>query len=207
MSQIKTASLVSYMTIITNILVGLILTPFILKSLGKSEYGLYMLVGSIIGYLALFDFGFNKTTIRFVSKYRHEGNKEKEEVFIATNLRVYFVIAVVIVLFGLAGFTTIDYFFLEKFTDQELYAFKVMYLFMLLNVVWVIVSGSLLGIIIAYEQFIFPKALNYVRILLRAVTIVVVLKSGGKAIGIVLVDTFFNLGILLTYIIFCFHNY
>ena len=85
MSQIKTASIVSYLTIFTNIIVGIGLTPFILSSLGKSEYGLYMLVGSLIGYLALLDFGLNSTTVRFVSKYRHEKNKDKRRAAIVLN--------------------------------------------------------------------------------------------------------------------------
>ncbi|MFK5879319.1 MAG: oligosaccharide flippase family protein [Flavobacteriaceae bacterium] len=199
MSQLKTASVISYLTIITNIVVGIGLTPLILSSLGQSEYGVYMLVGSLIGYLALFDFGLNNTTIRFVSKYRHEKNKDKEEAFIATNLGIYICIAFIIVLVGLMGYTAIDHFFLEKFTVHELYSFKVMYIFMLLNMIWLIIRGAFSGIIMAYEHFIFPKALNFVRILVRVIAIIILLKSGGKAIGIVLIDTAFNLIILITY--------
>lgn len=199
MSQIKTASIVSYLTIFTNILVGIGLTPLILSSLGKSEYGLYMLVGSLIGYLALLDFGLNTTTVRFVSKYRHEKNKDKEESFIATNLIIYTGIAIVIALIGLVFYTTIEYFF-DNLSVEELYLFKVMYLFMLVNLIWIMIRGALVGIIMAYEQFNFPKILNYVRILLRAVTIIVLLKSGGKALGIVIIDTILNLLILLIYI-------
>jgi O-antigen/teichoic acid export membrane protein len=199
MSQIKTASIVSYITIFTNIVVGIGLTPLILSSLGKSEYGLYMLVGSLIGYLALLDFGLNTTTVRFVSKYRHEKNKDKEESFIATNLGLYFGIAILITIVGLIFYTTFDYLF-DNLTADELYLFKIMYLFMLLNLIWIMIRGALVGIIMAYEQFNFPKVLNYFRIVLRAVTIIILLKSGGKALGIVLIDSVFNFLILLIYI-------
>ncbi|OBQ54107.1 oligosaccharide flippase family protein [Tamlana sp. s12] len=201
MSQIKTASIVSYLTIFTNIIVGIGLTPLILSSLGKSEYGLYMLVGSLIGYLALLDFGLTPTTVRFVSKYRHENDKDKEESFIATNLGIYAGLAVVITLIGLVFYVTFDYFF-DNLSADDLVLFKVMYLLMLLNLIWVMIRGALVGIIMAYEQFNFPKILNYARILLRAITIIIVLKSGGKALGIVIIDTVFNLLVLLTYYIF-----
>ena len=160
MSQIKTASLVSYLTIITNIFVGIGLTPLILKSLGKSEYGLYMLVGALIGYLALLDFGLTPTTVRFVSKYRHENNKDKEESFIATNLGIYAGVSILIVLIGLVFYSTIDYYF-DNLSANELQLFKVMYLIMLLNLIWGMIRGALVGIIMAYEQFNFPKILNY----------------------------------------------
>ena len=198
MSQIKTASLVSYLTIITNIFVGIGLTPLILDSLGKSEYGLYMLVGALIGYLALLDFGLTPTTVRFVSKYRHENNKDKEESFIATNLGIYAGVSILIVLIGLVFYSTIDYYF-DNLSANELQLFKVMYLIMLLNLIWGMIRGALVGIIMAYEQFNFPKILNYCRIILRAITIIIVLKSGGKALGIVIIDTVFNLLILLSY--------
>ena len=198
MSQIKTASIVSYLTIFTNIIVGIGLTPFILSSLGKSEYGLYMLVGSLIGYLALLDFGLNSTTVRFVSKYRHEKNKDKEEAFIATNLGIYAGLAILIALVGLIFYTTIDYFF-DNLSTDELHLFKVMYLIMLLNLIFGMVRSPLVGIIMAYEEFNFPKILNYLRIILRAVTIIIFLKYGGKALAIVLIDTFFGFSILLIY--------
>lgn len=198
MSQIKTASIVSYLTIFTNIIVGIGLTPFILSSLGKSEYGLYMLVGSLIGYLALLDFGLNSTTVRFVSKYRHAKNKDKEESFIATNLVIYAGIAIVIALVGLIFYIKIDYFF-DNLSTDDLHLFKVMYLIMLLNLIWGMIRGPLVGIIMAYEQFNFPKILNYFRIILRAITIIILLKYGGKSLGIVLIDTVFSFLLLLIY--------
>ena len=131
MSQLKSASLISYTTIIINILIGLVLTPFILKFLGKSEYGIYMLVGSIVGYLALFDFGLNNATIRFISKYRYQNDKKSETSYIATNILLYLGIALLIVIVGLIGFLFIDDVFLNKFSENELYSFKAMYLFMI----------------------------------------------------------------------------
>lgn len=202
MSQIKSASIISYATILINIFIGMILTPIMLKYLGKSEYGIYMLVGSLVGYLALFDFGLNNTTVRFVSKYRHEGDKKGEEEFISTNFILYLGIALLIISVGLIGFIFLDNLFANKFSTAEMYSLKIMYLFMIINVVWLIVGGALLGIITAYEFFLFPKILKLVRIVLRGVTIFIVLFYGGKAIEIVLIDTFFNLMVFVSYYIF-----
>ena len=152
MSQIKTASLVSYTTIFLNILVGMVLTPMMIKYLGQSEYGIYMLVGSLVGYLALFDFGLSNTTVRFVSKYRHSGDIGSEREFIATNLILYILISLVIICVGLVGFFLLDNFGLQ-FSSVEMYTLKVMYLFMLINIILIIIGGSLLGIINAYECF------------------------------------------------------
>ena len=79
MSQLKQGALLTYVKIgVTNI-VGLILTPYIIKSLGDSEYGLYVLVGSIIAYLGLMNLGINNATVRYVAKFKALEDKEAEK--------------------------------------------------------------------------------------------------------------------------------
>lgn len=51
MSQLKKGAALSYLTIILTNVVGLALTPFIIKYLGNDEYGLYTLIGALVGYI------------------------------------------------------------------------------------------------------------------------------------------------------------
>ena len=44
-----------------------------------------MLIGALVGYIAVLDFGLGNATVRFVSKYRAEENKKGEENFLASN--------------------------------------------------------------------------------------------------------------------------
>lgn len=75
MNQRKIGALLSYATIGLQNLVGLLYTPYLLRMLGKSEYGLYSLVKSIISYLTLLDFGFGDAVVRYTAKFRAEGKK------------------------------------------------------------------------------------------------------------------------------------
>jgi O-antigen/teichoic acid export membrane protein len=75
MNQRKIGALLSYATIGLQNLVGLFYTPYLLRMLGKSEYGLYSLVKSIISYLTLLDFGFEDAVVRYTAKFRAEGKK------------------------------------------------------------------------------------------------------------------------------------
>ena len=86
MSQLKKGALLSYISIFLTNVIGLILTPFIIKNLGDAEYGLYTLIGAFIGYISVFDFGLNNTIIRFVAKYRAEKDRIGEENFLAITL-------------------------------------------------------------------------------------------------------------------------
>ena len=97
MSQLKKGALLSYVTIILTNLIGLLLTPFIVRSLGNSEYGLYALIGAFIGYISVLDLGLNNTIVRYVSKYRAENDKEGEEVFLGTTMLIYAFISFIVI--------------------------------------------------------------------------------------------------------------
>jgi len=52
----------------------IIVTPLLIQRLGKEGYGVWMLVGQIVAYLAILDLGVGSSVGRFVSKY--EANKD-----------------------------------------------------------------------------------------------------------------------------------
>ena len=58
-------ALMSYAVIFVQFLTGLLYTPLILKTLGQSEYGVYSLAVSCMGYMTIFDSGMNAAFVRF----------------------------------------------------------------------------------------------------------------------------------------------
>ena len=64
--------------IIATIVVGLVYTPIMLRLLGQSEYGLYSLMGSLVGYLSVLDMGLGNTIVRYTAKNRADGTAEIE---------------------------------------------------------------------------------------------------------------------------------
>ena len=75
MNQLKTGVALNYVLIIISTLVGLLYTPYMLRMMGQSEYGLYSLVASVISYLTILDLGFGNAIVRYTAKYRAEGKK------------------------------------------------------------------------------------------------------------------------------------
>ena len=67
MSQIKKGAALNYTSIILTNIVGLLLTPFIIRKLGDAEFGLYSLIGAFVGYIAILDLGLGNTVVRFVA--------------------------------------------------------------------------------------------------------------------------------------------
>ena len=54
-NQLKAGAFLSYISIVLHNIIGLLYTPFMLRMLGQSEYGLYSLVESVVAYLTILD--------------------------------------------------------------------------------------------------------------------------------------------------------
>ncbi|WP_109300632.1 lipopolysaccharide biosynthesis protein [Aquimarina sp. AU474] len=196
MSQLKKGALLNYITIFLTNVVGLLLTPFILKYLGKNEYGIFITIGALIGTISILDFGLNNTIIRFVAKYRAEKDKEGEENFLATTMIIYMIISLLVLIVGFSFYANIESYF-TKLNPEEIEIAKVMFVILIFNLAIRLPGGSFTGICSGYEEFVFPKTLNIIRYVLRSLTVVAVLLYGGRSIALVIVDTVFNVSVII----------
>jgi O-antigen/teichoic acid export membrane protein len=76
----KIGVILSYVMMLLEVLSTLLLTPYILRSLGDAEYGVYKLSESIVAYLMLLDLGVGSAVIRYVAKFRANNDKEKSQI-------------------------------------------------------------------------------------------------------------------------------
>ena len=72
--QIKYGSLIAYLNIALNLVINFALTPFMLSHLGSSEYGVYKIVQSFTGQLAIMSFGLGTVATRYVVLYNTQKN-------------------------------------------------------------------------------------------------------------------------------------
>ena len=78
MNQRRWGAVLSYVNIVASLLVGLVYTPIMLRLLGQSEYGLYSLIGSVVGYLSILDLGLGNTIVRYTAQNRASGTTTRE---------------------------------------------------------------------------------------------------------------------------------
>ena len=69
-NQLRSGSLLTYVQMTLNIIVSIAYTPFMLRILGKSEYGLYSTVASTIAILSVLSLGFGGSYVRYYILYR-----------------------------------------------------------------------------------------------------------------------------------------
>ena len=202
-SQLKIGALLSYVVLALQNLVGLIYTPFMLRMMGKSEYGMYSIAASIVAYLAVLDLGFGNAIVRYTAKYRAEGKKEEQYSMFGMFFLIYCVIGLITLLAGGILYFNIEKVFEYSMSEMELYKTKIILILMAFNLA-ISFPFSLFGsIITAYEQFIFQKIVVIARIILNTMTMIVLLTLGYKAITMVVVATIFNILTLVCNFFYC----
>lgn len=145
----------SYLTLGLSNLIALIYTPFMLRMMGQSEYGLYSLVASVVAYLTILDFGFGNAIVRYTAKYRAEGKVEDQYSLFGLFFILYSIIGVISFLLGLGLYFNIDFLFEQSMTGEELSKARVMVLLLVFNVALTFPLSVFSSVVVAYEKFIF----------------------------------------------------
>ncbi len=86
-NQLKSGVLLSYVSMFIMIIINIIYIPIMIRLLGQSDYGLYSLIGSVVGYLSILDMGMGNAIVRYTARNRAVGDKDAE-----SNLNGMFII-------------------------------------------------------------------------------------------------------------------
>ncbi len=206
MNERKLGILLSYFNIFLHAVIGFLYVPILLHYIGKSEYGLYQLMGSLIAYFGVMDFGLSAAVIRFYTKYKALGDKAGMENILAISLRGYGLVIVLALLLGGVCYTFLDAAFAESMSAAEVAEAKEIFLLLLLNIGISLGTMVFSAIINANEKFYFLKGLEAVHLIVQPVLVVMLLDQAPRAFTVTLVQTGLNLALSLARMYYCFHG-
>ncbi len=202
-NQLKAGAVLNYCLIFLQTIVGLLYTPYMLRMLGQSEYGLYSLVASIIAYLTILDLGMGNAIVRYTAKFRSEGKQEEQYEMFGMFFILYLIIGLLSIGIGLVLYFNIDGMFGRTMTAVELNKARIMLLILVFNLAFTFPMSIFGSIMTAYERFVFPRIVNIIRIILNTTIMIVLLHYGYKAIAMVVVSTIFNVLTLFINYYYC----
>jgi O-antigen/teichoic acid export membrane protein len=179
---------VSGLQILISVFSGLLFTPFLISSLGQVEYGLYQLLYSAIGYVAILDLGLGSTITRYVIKYDREGDREQQKSVVTMCLYLYFALsliaflAVVLVSFGLSGIFT------QTITADNIVKARTLFIIMGFSSCVSLFDHAFVGVLYAYEKYTVTKGIRMIRDVSRMGILFFLFKMGHDSLAIVVVD-------------------
>ncbi len=201
----KIGVILSYVLMIFEVLSTLLLTPFILRTLGQAEYGIYRLSGTIVSYLLLLDLGVGNASIRFFAKYRVNNNLEQGKRFFGVSLLYYSAIALIALIIGVICVIVYPTIFAKGLTQAEIIHGQKLLGITMLSACVTLATSPFTSSVIAYEKFAISKGSSIITAVFKIVFTYIALKLGFGSLGIVLVHlglTIINRAFIALYVLF-----
>ena len=192
-NELKAGSILSYVNLAIGCIIPLLYTPIMLKLLGQEEYGLYALSNSVVGYLSLLNFGMGSAVIRYITRYRADGQTDKVRKTLGLFVVIYSCLALVVCICGGVLIQFVGVLFGKGLTPKEIEKLRVLVLVMTGSTAISFPIGVLSSVTIIYERYLFNKLVNIAQTILLPVLNLAILFSGGGSVGLALVGVVIQL--------------
>lgn len=177
-SGVKSGAIVSYAYTFVNSIVSIIYVPLLLSSIGREEYGLYQLIGSIMAYIVSINGILASGVGRYYCMYKAEDDQTKMENTLAIAKRMYWALSVVtvavILIVSMAFRTIYSTSFSQALVDEG----SAMLLVLGVNCIVVMNNAITIAAITANERFVFLKGTQLVSLVVQPVIVVAVATTG-----------------------------
>ena len=191
--QRKFGAILGYVYTILQTVIGILYIPILLTGIGKSEYGLYQVVGSIIAYFAAMEAPLCASILKYYTEYKERNDSVKMENTLAIGKRLFLVISLFFIIISIPILFVVRFSFEDTFTDSELLEISVMFVVMVLNLVVTMNNYVIVAAITACERFIFLKLSSLITLIFQPLLVVLIIQEYKFAFVIVIVQVSLNI--------------
>lgn len=166
----------NWANLVITIAIAFLVSPIVVKTLGKEMYGIWVLIGSVTGYLTILDFGVNTALVRYISSSAAQNDRGKAQSIYSTSLLIFGCISLAALLFSIVfGYFFQDVFHINNISRPYLYAaFIICCMDFACNLIFTVQLGSLTGL----QEFKFINGSSIVINVIKSIILVLLLKQG-----------------------------
>ena len=202
MNQRKWGTILSYIHIILTNTISLFYTPYMLRMMGTSEYGIYGTASSFISYLSLLNFGISSSYIKFQSQYRVKNDVEGERRLNGMFLTIFTILSILVLIVGIFLILGVEKLVENTFSSDELQKLQIIMFLLTINTIATFISTVVMMSILAYEHFIFVRIVLILCGIITPVVNIVALRHGGRAIAIAAISVIMAVITYISYFIY-----
>jgi O-antigen/teichoic acid export membrane protein len=166
-----------------NLVVMFFLSPFILHTLGMTQFGIWQILMVLTGYMGILDLGVRASTGRHIMLYLGKEEYDKVDETIRTGLGMYTALGGLILIAGiLIGFVFPSVF---PSVPQEYHQTIIILLPVLAINIWISAFRTVLSsVLAAHERFDLARGSDLIMLAVRTILTVVALNRGYHLIGL-----------------------
>ncbi|MFC6201189.1 lipopolysaccharide biosynthesis protein [Lactiplantibacillus nangangensis] len=158
MKQRKFGAALSYINIIAKNLVNFLYTPFLLRFVGQSSYGLFQMTNSVMLSLSLLSMGFSSAYVKFYMSYKVKNDMKSIKKLNALYLIIFLFVSVLSLIIGILLVLNTDNLFGKTLNTAELQLTRSLMIIMVLDIAITFISTVFDSNITVNEQFIFQQS-------------------------------------------------
>lgn len=192
----------SYINMALGSLVPMFYTPVMLSLLGQNEYGLYKLASTVTSYLGLISFGIGSAVVRYLVKFRAEGDKDGEERMFGLFNIIFLVISAITLVVGVVIAFNVGLIYDKSLSNEQLFEMTILVLILTLNTAISFSATPYTAVVTCHERFVFLQIINIITTVLTPVINLIVLFLGYKSIGMVVSSFALTIVVRIVYIIY-----
>ena len=164
--------------------VAFFMMPFLVHNLGDRDYGLWVLVGTVMGYFGFLDFGLATAVGRFASKYYGERNYEEINRIVSTSFFIFLIAGIIALCLSIGGSLITDVFIYDT---VEAKIFTVMMIIVGLSISSQFPMRALGGVATAMARYDAIAYIDIFKIIIRTTLIVYLISSGYGLIALAVI--------------------
>jgi O-antigen/teichoic acid export membrane protein len=168
--------MMNWVAMVISMVVPFFLAPFVIRHLGNTTYGIWILAVSTVSYLGVLDMGLRSAVIRFVSKAEALGQPEDATKVIGAALWVRVLIAIAVAALSIILALVFPHLFKIPLDMQR--AAQVTVLLCAMSVAITLVSGVFGAVLAATHRFDVLSSISAVQTMARAGGVILILTSG-----------------------------
>lgn len=165
-----------------NTIITFLLTPFVIREIGQTDYGFWIIVGSLIGYYGLLNLGVSSAISRYVAKAIGEDRIEDMNLTVNTSMAMFLCTGVLVSVGSFLVTTPVSRFFgvQAEYVEQ----FRILIIVMGVTTAINFVNSVLVAIATAHEQIVLTSMIRLVSQLFRTFFVVVFVRGDMGVIGL-----------------------
>jgi len=162
--------------------INFVLSPIVVRALGETQYGAWILLSSVVGYLGLLDLGVRSAVTRYMARFYAARDHSSANRLYSAGFRIFSVGGVLAILIASGIALIVDRVF--KVPPELFHVARVVTVLSGISIGLSLVGGVFGGVLIGLERFDCSNAIEIAVSAVRAVSIVVALRSGYGLIAL-----------------------
>ncbi len=172
----------NWATLGANMVVALFITPIIIRKLGLGTYGIYDLVGTIVGYSGLLDLGITSAIMRYAARYAGQRDRDGLNRVLNTSLLGFVGIGLFVFLLTIVLSGPLAHFF--HINAQDTNTFRLVIILFGLSAALTFPGTVLSVFVAAHERYVLFNTVKIIAACFRGAFALTVLWSGGGLVAL-----------------------